>query len=314
MATYTIRSGDTLSAIAARYHTSVAKLASLNGIANPNKIGAGQKLTLPGTAAAAPKPPAPSKPKLQIPSQDLKRGMQGPAVKQLQETLVQLGHMTRTQMASGPGIFGPKTEEALRSFQAKHGVPSTGYYGRLTRAALTKINGGSSGSNGTNGTQGPTAPQTPSTPAPGGTDKALDVAKKYLGRRANELKLANNDAVGKVMQDWVPGNVNCANFVSGVLVAAGQISFNQRNAGVNNLIGTLKKDPQWRSVPLSEARPGDVIAFKTSGGQHIEIVAGKEGGKLKMIGSNNILSDGTQQVSYNYYKGNPIIAVMRYVG
>jgi hypothetical protein len=33
-----------------------------------------------------------------------------------------------------------------------------------------------------------------------------------------------------------------------------------------------------------------------------------------MIGSNNILSDGTQAVSYNYYGGNGIIAVMRYVG
>ena len=41
---YTIRSGDTLSGIAARFGTSVSKLQSLNGISNPNKIYAGTKI------------------------------------------------------------------------------------------------------------------------------------------------------------------------------------------------------------------------------------------------------------------------------
>lgn len=48
MATYTIRSGDTLSGIAARYHTSVGALAKLNGIKNVNLIYAGRALRLPG--------------------------------------------------------------------------------------------------------------------------------------------------------------------------------------------------------------------------------------------------------------------------
>ncbi len=151
-------------------------------------------------------------------------------------------------------------------------------------------------------------------PAPSGTGgNAADIARRYLGRTANSLKLMNNDPVGRVMQDWVPGNVNCANFVSGVLATAGQISAGQGNASVYGLIGNLKNDPQWRSVPLSQARPGDVIAFKT-GSQHVEIVAGNENGRLKLIGSNNINPDGTQSISNNYYGGNPIIAVMRYVG
>ncbi len=50
MPTYTIRSGDTLSAIAARYRTSVSALAQANGIRNPNLIHAGRKLTIPGGA------------------------------------------------------------------------------------------------------------------------------------------------------------------------------------------------------------------------------------------------------------------------
>ena len=41
---YTVRSGDTLSGIAAKYGTTYQKLAQMNGIANPNKIYAGQKI------------------------------------------------------------------------------------------------------------------------------------------------------------------------------------------------------------------------------------------------------------------------------
>lgn len=41
---YTIKSGDTLSGIAARYGTTYQRLAQMNGIANPNKIYAGQKI------------------------------------------------------------------------------------------------------------------------------------------------------------------------------------------------------------------------------------------------------------------------------
>lgn len=45
---YTVRSGDTLSAIAGRHGTTVGALAKANHIANPNKIYVGQKLTIPG--------------------------------------------------------------------------------------------------------------------------------------------------------------------------------------------------------------------------------------------------------------------------
>lgn len=43
---YTIQSGDTLSAIAAKYGTTAAALASANGIANPNLIYAGQRIVI----------------------------------------------------------------------------------------------------------------------------------------------------------------------------------------------------------------------------------------------------------------------------
>lgn len=41
---YTVKSGDTLSGIAAKYGTTYTKLASMNGIRNPNKIYVGQKI------------------------------------------------------------------------------------------------------------------------------------------------------------------------------------------------------------------------------------------------------------------------------
>ena len=41
---YTVKKGDTLSGIAKKYGTTYQKLAKLNGIANPNKIYAGQKI------------------------------------------------------------------------------------------------------------------------------------------------------------------------------------------------------------------------------------------------------------------------------
>ena len=46
---YTVRGGDTLSKIAAKYGTTYQKLASYNGIADPNKISVGQKIRIPGS-------------------------------------------------------------------------------------------------------------------------------------------------------------------------------------------------------------------------------------------------------------------------
>lgn len=50
--TYAVRSGDTLSGIAARYGTSWQHLAELNGLADPNVIYPGQVLTVDGGAQA----------------------------------------------------------------------------------------------------------------------------------------------------------------------------------------------------------------------------------------------------------------------
>lgn len=53
--TYTVTSGDTLSKIAAKYSTTVAQLAEINGIKNPNLIHVGQVIYLTAAAAATAK-------------------------------------------------------------------------------------------------------------------------------------------------------------------------------------------------------------------------------------------------------------------
>lgn len=61
--TYTVKSGDTLYAIAKRYNTTVAKISQANNIKNINLIRVGQVLKIPGvTATSTPKPPTTQKP------------------------------------------------------------------------------------------------------------------------------------------------------------------------------------------------------------------------------------------------------------
>ena len=58
---HTVRSGDTLSAIAQRYGTSVAKLCSINGISKTSTLSLGQKIKVSGSVSAPVKStPAPS--------------------------------------------------------------------------------------------------------------------------------------------------------------------------------------------------------------------------------------------------------------
>lgn len=47
---YTVKSGDTLSSIAAKYGTTYQKLAQYNNISNPNIITVGQKIKIPGSS------------------------------------------------------------------------------------------------------------------------------------------------------------------------------------------------------------------------------------------------------------------------
>jgi murein DD-endopeptidase MepM/ murein hydrolase activator NlpD len=57
-------------------------------------------------------------------------------VKNVQNKLVELGYLTKEQIGNNGGVFGPKTEAALKAFQTANGINSTGNIGQRTTNAL----------------------------------------------------------------------------------------------------------------------------------------------------------------------------------
>ena len=241
MSTYRIKSGDTLSAIAKRNHTSVGALMKANPqIKNANLIIAVKTLNIPG-------------------SRD--------------------------------------------SFDGGQSRPTGG-----GRPSGTSRPGGTSGGRPTQQTQGPSGPTGPASQGPKGSP--FDIAKSHLDKNAASLKMEKG-GVGADMEDWVPNNVNCANFVSAVLEQAGQIKNSQHHNAVVGLAANLDKDPNFKRVSLANAKPGDVVSMKTPGGHHVVLYAGTKNGKPLFIGSNNINKDGSQRISFtqmNY----PIMSIHQY--
>ncbi|WP_338871745.1 LysM peptidoglycan-binding domain-containing protein [Myxococcus stipitatus] len=140
----------------------------------------------------------------------------------------------------------------------------------------------------------------------------FEIAKSHLGKNAGSLKLEGS-GVGADMEDWVPNNVNCANFVSAVLEQSGQISNSQHDNSVMGLMRKLDADPDFKRVSLKDAKPGDVVSMKVGSGEHVVMFAGWKDGKPQFIGSNNVNPDGSQRISFssmNY----PIMAVHQYRG
>lgn len=73
----------------------------------------------------------------QIVIRDLKRGMTGKDVTEMQKQLINAGYVLLQYGADGD--FGRETEEALKRFQADNGLKSDGVFGEATRAALSAL-------------------------------------------------------------------------------------------------------------------------------------------------------------------------------
>lgn len=78
---------------------------------------------------------APDTSSIPIPTGYLRQGDSNNHVKQLQQLLKQLEFLSGTV----DGVFGPKTEMALRAFQKKHKITVDGIYGSESRGILEKI-------------------------------------------------------------------------------------------------------------------------------------------------------------------------------
>lgn len=151
------------------------------------------------------------------------------------------------------------------------------------------IPGGTGGAGGPGGAGGVT-PGTGGGGARGGD--VLAIAQQYLGQNASSLKVNGQDDLP--MDANVPSNVCCANFVSAVLIEAGQLPPNLHTNSVSQLNDTLRQQG-WTEVPAGQEQPGDVVIIKGGGVSHTELIAGPG----KMIGSNNSNADGTQKVGYD---------------
>jgi len=93
---YVVRNGDSLSKIAARHGVKTADIASLNGIADANKIQVGQKLLLPAYATESQSKPAAAAPAAAAP-----------------ET---------TKIAAGQTVYEVKNGDALSKIAKRFGV------------------------------------------------------------------------------------------------------------------------------------------------------------------------------------------------
>ena len=140
--TYTVRSGDNLSKIAKLYNTTWQTLVNLNKsrypslTANPNYILVGWVLSVPTVGAGGSSMPSSTvtsttSVKFQRNLQYRSPMMTGDDVLAVQKQLQILGYTLEAD-----GIFGTKTQEAVRSFQRSAGLVVDGIVGEKTWNAL----------------------------------------------------------------------------------------------------------------------------------------------------------------------------------
>lgn len=102
----------------------------IRGLFPPRPPTPPQPPTLPPGPPAPPTPPAPPSPPSTLPT--LRSGSSGPYVTFLQQRLTDLGFSP----GGVDGIFGPRTEAAVRAFQSARGLAVDGIVGRQTWGAL----------------------------------------------------------------------------------------------------------------------------------------------------------------------------------
>ena len=76
------------------------------------------------------------------PTPSLQRGDEGPSVEVIQDEMIDLGYMTMEEKDTGPGIFGPRTERSIKSFQTDLGFEPTGIVDAATQLAIHQLNEG----------------------------------------------------------------------------------------------------------------------------------------------------------------------------
>jgi LysM repeat protein len=121
--TYTVKSGDTLGKIAAHFGLTVDAIVKLNSIKNPDLIRAGEVLKLKSAPKSAVKP---TKDGVPYPGHTIKKGSKGKDVERIQ----------RAVGANPDGVYGTKTEAAVKAYQKRHGLAVDGIVGPKTWSVM----------------------------------------------------------------------------------------------------------------------------------------------------------------------------------
>jgi LysM repeat protein len=236
--TYVVRRGDTLFKIAQRYGTTVNALATVNGIARPSLIFAGQTIRIPGVTAPTPTPaqptapPTPTQPPVATQDYIVKRG----------DTLARIALQTKTTIA-----------QLLNLNTIKN--PNIIYVGQRLRIP----------------TAGAPAPQVPATQAPaqGNPPASVSAARGYGFDFGVEAYLVDQDVnaltgqISSLGMRWVKQQVNWRDFEP----TKGQIDFttldqivNTLRAGNLNILFTVTTSPAWARSYKAEDGPPDNLA------------------------------------------------------
>ncbi|MFY9223123.1 MAG: TIGR02594 family protein [Blastocatellia bacterium] len=302
--TYTVKKGDTLSEIAKDAGVSLSSVIKSNPqIKNPNLIYPGQQINMPSAGgntgnlsglkvSQAAMPQDSPVDMLRAPSGGgmLREGSRGPAVAEMQQQLKQLG------FNPGPadGVFGPRTEAAVKSFQQSRGITSDGVFGPQSRAAMSQpaVNNGSRPAMGNGGVDG-----VRNNASTNGSPSWLNIArgeigtKEIAGSRDNQRIIEYHSTTGKFGDDEVPW---CASFVNWTL----------KEAGIKGTGSAMARSFLNWGKP-TEPKPGAVVVFSRGNNPsqgHVGFYLGTEGNMVKVLGGNQ-----SDQVKVSYYPKSSVL-------
>lgn len=230
-----------------------------DGVYGPKTRAALQKALTPApapTPTPAPKPPsAPAT----APAANLNRGDSGTAVKQLQGALIQLKYLD----GKADGVYGPKTEAAVKKLQTAWHLGADGEYGPKTRAALDKA---------LKGQKPPAAPvPTPTpTPTPGKVTKPPVVSKpspNFSSREGADIDAiilhhtASNDTAGDLATLRRPNGQNSvsAHYLigkDGTIYQLVDDKMKAWHAGVSSIRGDTTPSVNARSIGIEITNDG----------------------------------------------------------
>ncbi|MET0401484.1 MAG: LysM domain-containing protein [Cystobacter sp.] len=169
---YTVRSGDTLSSIAARHRTTVEELARSNGIRNPDKIRTGQTIKVPDNFESKPRPSLP-----QDGDGAPRPATQGSYTVRPGDTLSQIAknlHTSVSALAQGNHISDPNRISVGQQLTVPGGGPAP-----------------------TGGTSVPRPTQTPSPATPPGAHENLGgLSRQYEARDPGTISTGKGDNGG----------------------------------------------------------------------------------------------------------------------